>query len=456
MIATLGQSKAKEYFKLRGHLQFLTAGARSGHGLCTQMFMLRQHQQFLIRPAPLQREAVLKWIAGGLILGLVLLLVLRAVWREPMGVSSFGALADAFLKGRLFVDACPEIDCAFFDGRTYIIFPPLPAVLLVPVVAVTGLPAFKGAIAIGAVLVGLALLVWRRIFDALELDRACANWLIAAIAFSSPLFYVVMKSNSAWFFAQSVGFLMASLAIASVILWRNLILACFFVGMGFLCRQMLIFYPLFLLALAMAPDERMLRPSIARLRSLAVAALPLIAALALAFLYNHARFGNPFDTGYGHISNPGSTDYITRRLQDYGLFSAYYVLFNFYHLFVQGFHAEFDPIHRVTLTGIDMNGTALLVACPWLALAFYMRLDRVAAVGLVVIGVIAGITLFYHSNGYAQIGAMRYALDWLPIVFVLLARSVRPEAFRALPLLATVAIAMNAMWLATSIAATAR
>ncbi len=418
--------------------------------------MLHDHKQFLGAPVPLRRETVLTWVCGALCLALLGLLAARGILREPAGVSSYGALADAFLHGRLYVEKCPEIDCAVFNGRTYIIFPPLPALTLIPFVALTGLPAFKGAIALALIFAAISLFVWRRIFDEMNVDRVSANWLLAAIAFSSPLFYVVMKANGAWFMAQSLGFLMATLAIASALLWRNLWLACGFAALGFLCRQMLIFYPLFLLLLAMPAGERLMPPSFARIRSIALAALPVLAALALIFAYNYARFGNPLDTGYGHISNPGSTDYITRRLQDYGLFSPRYVLFNLYHLFLQGFHAEFDATHRVALTGIDWNGAALLVACPWIALAYYMKFDRIAVAGLAVIAVIAGITLFYHSNGYAQIGAMRYALDWLPIAFVLLARSARPEAFRALPLLVTIAIAMNALSIATSVFAAGR
>jgi hypothetical protein len=119
--------------------------------------MFHDHKQFLVSAVPLRRESVLKWITGAVCLALIGLLAARGIWREPAGVSSYGALADAFINGRLFVGSCPEIDCAVFNGRTYIIFPPLPAVLLTPLVAVTGLAAFKGAVALAAVLVGIAL-----------------------------------------------------------------------------------------------------------------------------------------------------------------------------------------------------------------------------------------------------------------------------------------------------------
>ena len=412
--------------------------------------MLYDHTRVYHPLAPLKRETALTIVCTAICVILLAMLVARGLIREPAGASSFAALADAFLHGRLSVNGCPEIDCAVFNGQTYIIFPPLPALLLMPVVAITGLSAFKGAVSIAIVLAAVSLVLWRRIFEALRVERAAALWLVTAVAFSSPLYYVVLKGNGAWFFAQTVGFLMATLAIASVILWRSLALACLFAALGFLCRQMLIFYPLFLLVLALRPDEKLLRPSLARISSVALAALPVIAGLGMIFAYNYARFGNPLDTGYAYINNPGSQDYISGRIADYGLFSTKYLLFNLYHLFLQGFHAEFNALHQTGLTGIDWNGTALLIACPWIALMFYMHFDRVAGAGLAVIAVIAGITLFYHSNGYAQIGAMRYVLDWMPGALVLMARSTRPDAFRALPLLVTLAIAMNAMAIATA------
>ncbi len=413
--------------------------------------MLYDHMRVYHPLAPLKRETVLTFLCTAICVVLLAMLVARGLLREPAGASSFAALADAFLHGRLSVNGCPEIDCAVFNGQTYIIFPPLPALLLMPVVSITGLGAFKGATSIALVLAAISLALWRRIFEALRVERTAALWLVAAIAFSSPLYYVVLKGNGVWFFAQTAGFLMATLAIASVILWRSLALACLFAALGFLCRQMLIFYPLFLLVLALRPDEKLLRPSFARIRSIALAALPVIAALGLIFAYNYARFGNPLDTGYAYINNPGSQDYISGRIAEYGLFSTKYLLFNLYHFFLQGFHAEFGAMQHTRLTGIDWNGTALLIACPWIALLFYLHYDRVAAAGLTVIAVIAGITLFYHSNGYAQIGAARYTLDWMPIALVLMARSARPEAFRALPLLVTIAIVMNAMAIGTAI-----
>ena len=69
-------------------------------------------------------------------------------------------------------------------------------------VALTGLDAFKGAIPIAAVMAAFSLLLWRRLFEAMHVERAAAIWLVIAMAFSSPLYYVVLKANGAWFFLR--------------------------------------------------------------------------------------------------------------------------------------------------------------------------------------------------------------------------------------------------------------
>ena len=383
--------------------------------------------------------AVLTALSGALLLALLLG---RGALRDA-GFNSHGALADAFLHGRLWVERCPEIDCAVFEGRTYIIFPPLPALLLMPFVALFGFPGFKGFVLLGLGLSALSLLAWSRIFRALEVERGQALWLLAALAFASPLYQVTLRSDGVWFFSQTVGFLMMTLSLWAVICRGSLPLAGLFVGLAFLCRQMAIFYPLFLLVLALPRGRPLLANPASVAKSAMLAGLSVAAALAVYCAYNAARFGSPFETGYAFIHNPGQESFIWRRITEGGLFSRDYLLFNTLYLFLQGIHFEFGGPRLTELVGFNKAGTALLVASPWLLLVFYARLDRVFAAGAATIAVIAGITLFYHSNGAEQIATQRYALDWLPILIVLMVRGERPAAFAALPILVTWGVVAN-------------
>ncbi|GAB6845471.1 4-amino-4-deoxy-L-arabinose transferase-like glycosyltransferase [Methylorubrum rhodinum] len=383
--------------------------------------------------------AVVTALAGAALLALLLL---RAGLKDT-GLNSHGALADAFLHGRLWIESCPEIDCALYQGRTYVIFPPLPALVAMPFVALFGFPGFKGFVFLGLALSALSLLAWRAILRALGVARADALWLVAALAFASPLYQVTLRADGVWFYAQAVGFLMVTASLWAAICRKSLPLAGLFVGLAFLCRQMAIFYPLFLLFLCLPRERPLLEALRGAVKPVLLAGIPVAAALTVYFAYNYARFGSPTETGYGFIHNPDQTSFIWHRIREIGLFSREYLLFNTLYLFLQGIHFEFGGPSLTTLTGFDKAGTALLVASPWVLLAFYAKLDRVFAAGAAVIAIIAGITLLYHSNGAEQIATQRYALDWLPILIVLMARGTRPAAFAALPLLVTWGVVAN-------------
>ncbi len=122
-------------------------------------------------PTPLRRERVLVAICALMCAALGVLLLARIGLRWGATASSYAALSDAFLHGRLWIEKCPEIDCALWQGRTYVIFPPLPATLLAPFVVFTG-AGFKGQMLVALALVVATLWLWRRIFRALEVERA--------------------------------------------------------------------------------------------------------------------------------------------------------------------------------------------------------------------------------------------------------------------------------------------
>ena len=111
----------------------------------------------------------------------------------------------------------------------------------------------------------------------------------------------------------------------------------------------------------------------------------------------------------------------TYRLDQYGLFSSAYVLFNAMYLFVQGFHLQFGGQTMTAPEAMDSSGTSLLAASPFVLLAVFAPMRKAVVVGLLMIAVMAVPMLFYHSNGFSQYNVQRYTLDWLPILFVILA-----------------------------------
>lgn len=390
------------------------------------------------------RMTLLLALAAALAAVLVVGIAMRA-FGESGGVNSYALLADAFLNGRLHTNGCFDVDCALFEGRNYVAFPPAPALIAMPFVAVFG-DHFAGFVLIAALMSAGALFLWWRIFEILEVERATAAWLVLAIAFATPLYYVTVRGDGIWFFAQATAFVLSTAALWLTLSRSSLVLAGCLMGLSFLSRQMTIFLMPFLFALALGRGEPLVSLSREHFSRLFKLGLPVAAAIGIYFAYNYARFGSPLDTGYLYIyqSVPeAERNFLNLRATELGVFSPEFLLSNVMHLFVQGFHADFGGRYLTEIGGLDPLGTSLLAASPFVLLAVFTPMSRTVLVGLACIAAMVMPMLFYHSNGFTQYNAQRYVVDWLPILAYLLALAVRPALRPALAVLVVYGIGLN-------------
>ena len=387
---------------------------------------------------------VLLAIAAMMATALVGGLVLYGVVENP-GSNSYALLAEAFLNGRLSTTECFDGDCARYNGQIFVMFPPVPAIIALPFVAIFGVE-FSGFVFLSTLAFAISIWCWRAIFAALKLDRTVSLWLLLGLTFATPLYFVTIRGDGIWFFAQAIGFMFTSLALYQVVRGGNLILAGAFIGAAFLCRQMAVFYLPFLFALTLDRFEPLIafrREHISRALKLG---LPVAVAVGVYLIYNYLRFDDPLQTGYPYMIGADIEDggsMINHRLAEHGLWSGAYFVFNTVYLFLQGFHLEFGGDAMVTPLALDPSGTALLAASPFVLFAFFAPMRRPVLIGIACILVMAVPTLFYHSNGYSQFNVQRYALDWLPIVFYMLAMALAERDMRGLALLVTYGIGLN-------------
>ena len=394
-------------------------------------------------PSSLRERLLLP--TGVLIAALLLAALVYAALTEVGGKNSAALIADAFLNGRLWVETCFDLDCASFDGRTYVVFPPFPGLAALPLVAIGGATTF-GFIPLTLMCFLFSLLIWFRVFRQLGVSSPAWFWLLLAVGFSSPLFFVTIRGDGIWFFAQAIVFLMTSLAIHEALAGR-LVNAGVAISCAFLSRQMSIFYVPLLLVLSLqskAPLWSAMPDHISRAMKLGI---PVAAAVGIYLLYNQARFGSLLETGYAHIDYPPGI--LKDRLDTHGLWSLSYLPFNLYHALVQGFHARFEGPLNIDLVGIDRFGSAFLVASPWLAMLFFTPINRRTVFCGLLVAVLVVVMLFYHSNGYTQYNVQRYMLDWLPAALVMLAYAVQRQAAPLFPLAAIWGMGLNAVTLAT-------
>lgn len=373
-------------------------------------------------------------------------LALRTVTEEP-GTNSYAVLADSWLNGQLHSDTCFDGDCATFEGKTYVIFPPAPAAVALPFIAASGEGAeFRHFMPLSLALLLAIAFIWSRLFTAAGPDQTRTLILLLALVFATPLYYVALRGDRVWFFAQLVGFFFVSMALWATIERRNAWLAGAMLGMAFLSRQMTILYAPLLFVLMLNEDEPLFRITKQRIATVFKIAVPVLAAIAVYCAYNYVRFGDPLDTGYAYIAAdvaPGEDNVISLRIKELGLFAPEYFLFNLVHMFFQGLHVEFGGTFTTKIVGVDDFGTSILAASPFLLLLVFVQRHRIAFIGLLTAAVICGVTLFYHSNGFSQYNVQRYALDWLPIAMLLLAPTIRAEWRAVLAVLVAYAMALN-------------
>ena len=241
-----------------------------------------------------------------------------------------------------------------------------------------------------------------------------------------------------------------TLALHEAIRGGKLVLAGVFLGAAFLCRQMSLLLLPFLFVLALRPGEPLISFRAEHIKRALKLGLPVAAAVVAYMTYNEVRFGAPMETGYAYIkvANLDHWTLINHRLNTIGLFSKDYVLFNAFYLFVQGFHLDWGGPDMLTPLKLDPMGTSLLAASPFVLLAIFTPLSRTVVIGGLCAGLILVVTLFYHGNGFSQYNAQRFVLDWMPVLFYMLALAIDNGLRPAFAVLTVYAIGLNVVTMA--------
>jgi hypothetical protein len=356
--------------------------------------------------------------------------------RGHTAFNHFALQAEAWLGGRLDLPAAPAYaqnnDFAVFEGRTYVVFPPLPAVLLLPFVAAFGA---ADRVPDGLLFVLLAGLAPALLVLALErlgrLGRSALSLrehteLALCFAFGSVYFFTAVE-GTVWYAAHVVGTVLGTAYLLLALGAARPFLAGAAIGLAFAARAPLVFaVPLFLVEAfrAAAPADaacvferpRAFFSAIDRRKLLATLswfALPLGIVVGLVLWNNHARFGDPFEFGYRFL-----TVRWRDRIERFGLFDYHYLGKN---LGVIASGLPFVPGSNGSAFQINHHGLAL-----WLTTPLYFGLlglcGRVRPhAALIATAVLVALpSLFYQNTGWAQFG-YRFSNDYAAFLFALLA-----------------------------------
>jgi hypothetical protein len=328
--------------------------------------------------------------------------------------------AEAFLQGRLAL-ARPHHDVAIYNGRYYVPFPPFPALVLLPFVAVFGV-AHTYPVPIALVLAIVSVFVFVRLLRRLQLKSDATFWLTLAFFFGTGYWYVTANTAGVWFFAHVVAILCILLALWTAFASGGPWLVGILIGLAFLSRQLNLFAAIFVWALLWAQQEQHGERRGALAMTLQFG-LGLAVPVAVYLAFNWLRFGHPLETGYGYLPQ---VFFLKERIARYGLFSLTYVPFNFINMFVEGPYVKFAGPTLTHRPEMELLGTSLTFASPFLFLAFAARWQRLLlATAWLSVGLTVAVLLLYFVNGWTQVNTQRYTLDFTPVLMLLVARGVQ-------------------------------
>ena len=358
--------------------------------------------------------------------------------RGPSDNTHFVSLADSYLHGQLSVvgDKPPgDNDWAQYKGHWYVAFPPVPALVILPAVAIWKIAVWDRLY--WAIFAGLgpALLyvLLRRLRERYGSGRSAREdlSLCALFAFGSAYYYTAVQ-GTVWFAAHVV----AAPLIVLFVLWslgaRRPLLAGLALGLAWATRASTfglgLFFVIEALSAARPPlpaatdDEATPLLVAARwlrgvqwqraLLKLALFAVPCLIVVGISLWLNQLRFDDPFEVGYRYLRIRWSG-----RIDKWGLFNYHYLSKNLaVFLAALPWFSASEPYLR-----ISRHGLALWLTTPAYLWVLWPKRSNALLTGLALAAAtVAVFDLCYQNSGWIQF-AYRFSLDYSVLLIAMLA-----------------------------------
>jgi hypothetical protein len=329
----------------------------------------------------------------------------------------FVPLADAFLHARIsIVNPSPLLD-ELVRGRhdaLYVIYPPMPAIVLLPQVAIWGLKANQTLASVfwGSMNTVLVFLLMRRLTD----SRSLQVWMAVLFGFGTIHWYLA-STGPAWYFAHVISFLFLTLAIYAALTKQRPFLIGLLLGASYWTRiPTILSFPFFIIMLAETSIQRPLASVVRRIRLLPLLELGagVMVFISSSLFYNYLRFGTLRDMGYIIQAEREP------RWYPAGLLDLSYIPEHLWTLFLKPpvFTSQ-PPFVMPSLLGLSIFITTpafiycVLAGSSRLALACWSAIVSIALGDFV-----------HGSVGWVQFG-YRFGMDFYPFLLVLTALGMR-------------------------------
>jgi hypothetical protein len=345
-----------------------------------------------------------------LIIAVIALAIFAASKGPPPGQNHFVYLAEAFLHGQLGVSGNGQTlaEIVPFNGNYFVVYPPAPAVLMLPFVAIFG-TAFDQSL-MSILLASLCVAAMWFLLKKTGAHGSKALWLTLLFGFGT-CFWFIASVGSSWYIEHVVAVLFLTLAIIFSLYKKNQLFAGLLLGFAFLARlPVVLSFPFFVL---MIYDQHPAWK--ARVRQIALFAIGLGLLIAFYELYNFVRWGVFSDLGYTLIPGIGQDPYFQN-----GIFNISYIPRNIYAILFQG------PILLEKFPYFEPNwmGLGLFFTTPAFIYAFKGPWNRLSKYAGLAILCILPILITHGTVGFTQFG-YRFSLDFTPFMMLLAAKGMR-------------------------------
>ncbi len=372
-------------------------------------------------------------------------------WQTTPSKAYWPSLADAFLRGQLYLDNPESMhDLTLYQGRWYVPNPPLPALVLLPFVAVLGASQINTvlfSITCGAINAALVYLVLEQAstLGLIPTGQKANLWLTGLFAVGTDFWWLSIMGRM-WFLSQVLTVLFITLAVLTVLKKGSPWLAGLFLGLAVLSRPNAFAIWPFLAGISLYLRQR--DAGAIRWQDFAGwavrSAVPVCLAVSGLLYYNYLRFGSFFDFGYVTIN---SSDWLMEAVRTYGIFNVHFLPINFNAMFLKLPSIAIQP--GCLAYSPSREGISILAMTPAVVFMFRrFRWNWWTAGAWASILVSVGLLLFYHNTGAWQLG-YRYLMDFfIPLIF-LIAVGIGPVGswkFKALVGLSVLGNAAGIVW----------
>ncbi len=321
-------------------------------------------------------------------------------------------LSQSFLKGEYWISSPPSWlnELVPDSGRFYVVYPPMPAILLMPFVFIFGasFPQQFLAHLLGA---GLTIKIFK-ISQSIKKDLSLSIWAAIFIGFGSIVWYL-SSSGSAWYLGQISAAFFLSSALEESLNKKRTAFVGLFLGASYLSRlQTILSLPLFLYLL----KDKIKKPG-----NLVIFFLALSIFILFNFTYNFVRFGTIFDKAYYLI--PGV---LNEPWYKEGIFNISNITRHLKVIFLSFPKFSFNPPYVEP----SWAGLSIWITTPAFIYSLKAPLkENVVKYAWLAIFLISIPILTHGTTGFAQFG-YRFAVDFYPILSFLTIKGISKKGLR--------------------------